>query len=291
MDKQRQKGWLFAALGMLLVSTDAIFARVSDTDAFSLVWLVSLFSLPLCLLLNNRFETLRPWAALKAQPVVLLSLAALVAFTQLCFFAAIHHTYIANVVAIVAAGPVFVAVGAGLFLGERTSQRVWVAISITVVGILIIVVPSLGSLHMEGDFYALITIVGFSATLLILRSHRELSRFLVFSASAALVLIVGAPWVDITAQPASAWMCAAAMGLVFNTGGRILYANAPRFAPSSEVALFNPVETVAATLWGWWFFMEVPSLQTLFGAVIVVSGVVFGTVGWRSKKGVERDVS
>jgi len=278
MGNQRQKGWLLAGLGMLLVSTDAVFARVAGTDAFSLIWLVSLFSLPLCVLLNLRLETLRPWAALKAQPVVILSLAGLMAGTQLCFFAAVQNTYVANVVAIVAAGPVFVALGAGVFLGERTSTRVWLAISVTVLGILIIVTPSLGSLNMRGDFYALLTIVGFSTTLLILRKHRELSRFLIFSASAALVLLLGAPWVELSAQPASAWLCAAAMGLFFNTGGRVLYANAPRFAPSSEVALFNPVETVAATVWGWWFFAEVPSTQTLLGATVVVLAVIMGTV-------------
>ncbi|MGB0866632.1 MAG: DMT family transporter [Granulosicoccaceae bacterium] len=276
--QDRRTGWLLAASGMLLVSTDAVFVRAAGTGAVELAWLVALFCLPLCLWLNWRFEVLRPLQALRAHPVVLTVLALLVVLTQLCFFAAVEHTQIANVVAIVAAGPLFVALGAGVFLGERTSPRVWAAIAISGLGIALIVAPSLGSAHMVGDLLALVTIIGFSATLLLLRSYPELSRFLVFSASAALLLVLGLPWVEPLEQPLSAWLCAAAMGLVFNTGGRVLYANAPRFAPSSEVALFNPVETVAATLWGVLFFAEVPSLQVFIGAVVVLLGLVLGTL-------------
>lgn len=264
---------------MLLVSTDAVFIRISGTDPLSLVWMVSVFTLPVCWMLNQRLETLRLSTALRQQPVLICVLSALFASTQLCFLTAVQHTHIANVVAIVAAGPVFVALGARVFLGERTPARVWFAIGVTVVGILTIVSPSLGSANFQGDLYALLAIAGFSVSLLLLRQHPEMSRYLVFSASAALTLVVGLFWVDVFNQPQSAWLCAAAMGLFFNTGGRILYANAPRFAPSSEVALFNPVETVAATLWGWWFFLEIPSAQVIIGAVVVISGVVLGTVG------------
>lgn len=264
---------------MLLVSTDAVFARISGTDTFHLAWMLSLFSLPVCLLMNRHYETKRPMEVLRAEPVALLSIAALFAITQISFLTAVNHTQIANVVAIVAAGPVFVAVGAGIFLGEKTRAQVWLGIGISLLGIALIVLPAIGGGQMFGNGLALFTIVGFSAGLLLLRRHPEMSRYVVFSASSALVLVVLAPWMQPLQQPTSAWLSAAAMGLCFNTAGRIAYANAPRFAPSSEVALFNPVETIAATCWGVLLFSEIPSWQTVAGASIVLVGVFVGTMG------------
>lgn len=275
----QHKGWLLAASGMLLVSTDAVFVRLSGTDAVELAWLVALFAAPVCWALNRRFETLRPLQAARQHPVLLGVLALLFALTQLCFFAAVERTQIANVVAVVAAGPLFVALGAGVFLGERTAPRVWAAIALSSAGIVLIVLPSLGTVQLVGDLFALATIVFFSASLLLLRRHPQLSRFLLFSASAVVLLVVALPWVQPWQQPWTAWACAAAMGLLFNTGGRLLYANAPRYAPSGEVALFNPVETLAATAWGALFFAEVPSAQVLLGAGVVLLGLLLGTVG------------
>ncbi len=268
---------------MLLVSTDAVFVRLSGTSALNLAWLSALFSLPVCLLLNRRYEHLGPVAAFREHPLPLLILASLFAFTQLCFLASIEHTLIANTVAIVAAGPVFVAVGARLFLRERTSTRVWTAIVLSLVGILMIVAPSLGSAHLLGDSLALLTICCFSVSLLVLRRYPMLSRYLVFSFSAMIMLLICVPWLQLSELPLSAWLCAASMGLLFNTGGRVLYANAPRFAPSSEVALFNPVETVAATGWAWWLFAETPTGQSLLGTAIIIGAVFYGSFASRAR--------
>ena len=87
-----------------------------------------------------------------------------------------------------------------------------------------------------------------------------------------------APFADPLGLDARAYLCAAAMGLLFNTAGRIAHSNAPRFAPSSEVALFTPVETVAATLWAWLAFAEVPEATTMVGAAVIVAGVLYGTL-------------
>lgn len=81
-------------------------------------------------------------------------------------------------------------------------------------------------------------------------------------------------------QRSRGWLFAAigGMGVVFNPLGRIFHASAPRYAPAAEVALFTPVETVAAPIWAWLAFQEVPPEQTVFGAVVIVAGVLYGTV-------------
>ena len=68
------------------------------------------------------------------------------------------------------------------------------------------------------------------------------------------------------------------MGLCFNPLGQLANSTAPRFAPVSEVALFTPIETVAGTVWAALFLSEVPRPAAVMGAVVVLAGVLYGTV-------------
>ena len=86
------------------------------------------------------------------------------------------------------------------------------------------------------------------------------------------------PQVDWSAIDSRALLAGAGMGLIFNPTGRMLYSSAPRFAPASEVAVFAPVETVAATVWVWVAFGEQPALTTVLGGVIVISSVMLATI-------------
>jgi drug/metabolite transporter (DMT)-like permease len=57
----------------------------------------------------------------------------------------------------------------------------------------------------------------------------------------------------------------------------MLYSAAPRYVPTAEVALFAPVETVAATIWAWLAFAEVPATQTVIGGIIVLGAIALAT--------------
>lgn len=274
----RPLGWLLAGIGMLLVSTDAPFVRWADTDARVITGLVAAFSLPVyCAILCQRGIT-DHWLAFRSLMLPCAAVALVLGLCQLSFVAAVNHTQIANVVAIVAAGPVLAALGAWIFLGERTGARVWVAIAITVLGILIIVWPSLGQPSFRGNLLALSAISFYIVATLIFRRHPDMSRVFALTLAAFVTLLICSPGFVGASIGAQVWLAAIGMGFCFNTVGRICMASATRHAPPSEVALFFPVETVAATAWAWLFFSEIPSQQTLLGAAIVIAGVLLGTV-------------
>ena len=42
--------------------------------------------------------------------------------------------------------------------------------------------------------------------------------------------------------------------------------------------MFTPIETVAASLWAWIGFSEVPEGWTVVGGVIVLLGMLYGTI-------------
>ncbi|MEM8924411.1 MAG: DMT family transporter [Actinomycetota bacterium] len=278
MDADRRTGWLLAVTGILLVSTDSLFIRLAEADGLTIGFLVSLASLPIFVVLWRLEARRRPAAGrVQARPIAVVGV--LGAVSSLSFITAVTRTDVANVVAIVAAAPVMAGVLARFALGERVARRVWVAMAGTTAGIAVVVWGSLGRPTLMGDLLAVSAVAAFSAAIVVWRRHPDLSRYLGLAVSSGLVVAATAPFVLPLAASPRTYLAAGAMGLLFNPAGRIAHSTAPRFAPAAEVALFVPVETVAATLWAWLAFAEVPRSSTVIGAVIIVAGVLHGTVG------------
>ncbi len=278
MDRRR-RGWVFAALGMLLVSTDSFFIRWSEEDSWTINFWVSFFSLILYLGIALVSREPGPVAAYRAGRWPLVAVAVGAALSQLAFVTAVTRTSVANVVVIVAATPIVAAFIGKVFLGESTSRRVWTAIAITFAGVLIIVARSVGEPTLDGDLLAIGAITAFAVNMNIWRRFPEMSRVTGLGTAAILVMIAAVVAGVNFGIDGRALFAVVGMGLVFNPLGRLFHTNAPRFAPTSEVAMFTPIETVAASLWAWIGFSEVPEAWTVVGGVVVISGMLYGTLG------------
>lgn len=277
-ENERTKGWALAATGMLFVSTDALFVRLAEASTWNIAFLVACFSLPIFLSLAWRFDDRASRANIRRDARPLLLVGALASVSQLAYIGAVKQTSVANVVTIVASAPIIAAVIAWLVFGEKTSRRVWTAIGITVVGIGIVVLGSLGQPSLDGDLLALLAILAFGASINVWRVNPEMSVFVGLALSTTTMLIISAFLVDFSLIDTRAVLASFGMGAVFNPLGRICHASSPRYAPAAEVALFTPVETVAAPIWAWLAFRESPPGQTMIGAFIIVLGVLYGTV-------------
>lgn len=275
---QRRLGWGLAALGMLLVSTDTLFIRLSRADPWDMAFLVALFALPIMCVLAWRVDdrASRDGIAAHARPLLIVSM--LAGVSQIAFIAAVTRTSVANVVTIVAAAPILAALVGWLVFGERTTRRVWTAIGITVIGIIVVVAGSLGSPTLDGDLLAMLAIAAFGASINVWRRYPDMSVFVGLGGSAFIMLAISVWFMDPANFDTRLVLAAIGMGMIFNPLGRICHASAPRFASASEVALFTPVETVTAPIWAWLAFSEVPPAQTVAGAVIIIAGVLYGTV-------------
>ena len=283
MVEGRERGWLLAGVGMLLVSTDSYFIRLADFDAWTISFVFAVAStISLGALFAIRSDV-SPVRLVRRSPWPFAGIVLLSALTQLSFVGAVNNTSVSNVVVIVAATPVISAGLAWLLLRERTERRTAIAIAITVLGIVIVVGNSLGSPSLDGDLLALLAIALVSLSLVLWRHHPEIDRPLALALSSATMAILTAPFASLAEAPVRVFVAAGLMGLVFNPLGRMSYTTAPKYAPTAEVALFTPVETVAATVWAWVFFSERPSIATVIGGVIVLAAVLWGTVGGRSR--------
>lgn len=270
-----------------MVSTDSAFIRAADFDAWTIAFVFgvgSAISLSIVFAVTSQESAA---TAFRTAPATISVLALFAALSQIAFTAAVNHTAVSNVVVIVASTPIFAAVMAWLFLRERTERRVQIAIAITVVGVLIVVSGSFGQPTLDGDLLAVAAILMFSFSVIIWRQRPDVNRALTLALSSATMALITAPFASVGDAPMRVFIAGGLMGMVFNPIGRISYTNAPRFAPASEVALFTPVETVAATIWAWVFFSERPSVQTVIGGVVVIGAVLWGTIGGR--KSLPRD--
>lgn len=269
---------MLAGVGMLSVSTDSLWIRLSEADAVDVAFWVACCSVPLYTALSHRMDGCWPLEAFRRHPWQQLIIGALTGGSQLCFVIAITQTRVANVVAIVAAVPLLAAVSAWIWLRERISRKMAIAIAITMAGIGAIVSSSVGEPTLTGDLLGVLAIVGFAVSLTMWRRYPDMSRLVGLSIGGVMTVVA----LVYSASPLSldvrAYLSIAAMGLVFNPFGRLALSNAPRFAPVADVALFSPIETVAGTIWAAAFFNELPRPVAAVGAAIVLVGVFYGTV-------------
>ncbi len=268
---------------MLVVSTDSFFVRWSRAEVWDLVFWVALISLVTYFVTGSRSESMNPIRSWRRFPIPLTAIAVLSTVSQISYITAVTRTTVSNVVVIVGASPVTVALVGRVFFSEKTSRRVWTAIVLTFAGMTVIVAGSVGEPNFDGDLLAVAAVLAFSIGVNIWRRWPEMSRIVGLSMAAVLSVVVASFFASPLALDGRAYLACLGMGLL-NPLGRLLHTNAPRYAPAAEVALFTPVETVAASVWAWLAFSEVPAVGTVIGAVIIVAGVLYGTIASRERR-------
>lgn len=275
----RPLGLLLAATGMFLVSTDSLFIRIADLDGWTIAFFASLWSTPVMWTITTRSLGRDLPDRFREFRTPLLASGFLGACSTTAFITAVTKTDVANVVAIIAAAPIFAAVFARIALGERTSPRTWLGIAGAVTGILVIVGGSLGGGGIGGDLLAVLAISIFGVNLTIWRRHPELPRTVLVALTATFSVLITAVPADPSTLHGDALLATLAMGCLFGPAARFCMSTATRYAPPAEVSLFTPIETVCGTAWAWIWFDEVPPTATFVGAAVVLAAVTYGVTG------------
>ena len=279
----RRLGLLLAFSGMFLVSTDSLLIRVaerdSEVDGWTIAFMVGLFSTPVTwsIAIRSLGRAVVPTVVSWKRTLLLTGILGAVGTTS--FLTAVTLTAASNVVAIIAAAPIFSAVLARMTLRERTSGRTWRAIGATVVGVTVIVGGSMAAGGGGGDLLALVAIMVFSVNLVIWRRYPDLPRTLVVAATATATALATAIPADTSLLDRRALVATLLMGGFFGPTARLCMSTATRHAMAAEVSLFTPVETIAASFWVWMWFDEVPPPPTFIGGTIVVVAVYYGQTG------------
>lgn len=212
------------------------------------------------------------------------------------WIASLSLTTVSSSVVLVSTQPIFVALLSTFFLHEAASARQWLGILVAVGGAVVIGWGDFGrgGDALTGDLLAVAGAVFVSGYYVIGRHLRQrldlwLYIFLVYGIAAAAFLLLGAlhPDVALVGYPRQDWFIFLALAagpmMLGHTG--VNYALRYLRAYVANLALLG--EPVGATLIAWLLpaIHEVPGVQTLFGALLILTGIVLG-VQRRSKSGV-----
>jgi drug/metabolite transporter (DMT)-like permease len=273
----RATGVLLALSGVLLISLDSLWIRLSRAGSWDVAFWVGLFTfIGISIVIPLRTgESIVAIVRRDRSPLVASSLLNTVSVTM--FIVAVGLTTVANTVAIIAAAPIAAAVVARLMIGERPSTRVWWAIAGSVVGILAIVAGSIGAGSVTGDAAAVVAVLAFAGNVTLWRRYRAISRLGVIGLGGLFTALVTFVPADPFGIDGGALAILAVMGLLTGPVGRVSLASSTRYMPAAQVGLFTPVETVAATAWAWLFLSEAPPTATVIGGVIVIVSVLYGS--------------
>ena len=190
-----------------------------------------------------------------------------------CYLFALLLTTVANVMFIIGATPVFVAIAAWFVIGERVRPVTWVAMIVALGGIGMMVANDLASGRLLGSLVALGVIVTFGGMIVTLRRSKTVDML----PATCLGGVVGGAAAFFMAGDlvisGHDLVLSLLMGSVQFGAGFTLITLGTRYVPAAEVSLLGLVEPILATLWVWVFVNEVPTTLTLVGAAIVVVAV------------------
>ncbi len=192
-----------------------------------------------------------------------------------CYFYAIAHLHLAEATLLNYSTPLFIPFIAWMWLREGIAPKLWWAIIIGFIGILLILKPGL-------DLFSAASVIGLAsgvfaalAMVSIRRlSHTEPTSRIVFYFS--LVCTVGSAlplwWYWRTPEP-QLWLWLVAMGALASAA-QMLLTRAYAYAPAAQVGPFTYITVIFAAIAAWIFWGEILDVMSVAGAALVCLGGV-----------------
>lgn len=187
---------------------------------------------------------------------------------------ALRETSVTHVAVIFATAPFCAAILGWLFLRERPARTAVIASGIALIGAVVMVgLGGEGTLY--GDAIAVVSVIAFSALILISKSNPSIPSLPASVLSVLVTTVVAVPFLTEFSIPYSDLPMLAGFGVVNSALAILLFMIGARHLPSIQTALIGALETPLAPLWVWMAFGIAPGLLTLAGGAIVVGAVVW----------------
>jgi drug/metabolite transporter (DMT)-like permease len=283
-----RKGVLLMVGAGLCWSTGGLFVRnVTLADPWEIVLWRSLFMV--VFLAGTIIAMHRSAALAKVHAVgrsgVLSGL--LLASTFFFFIGSITHTTVANTLALMSTGPLFVALAGRAFLGETVHARTWAAIAVALAGIALMFAEGLDGGRTAGNLLALGVPIAFALNVVVLRrTHADIDMVPAVMLAGLFSIVFAAPLALPLQASASDVATLAGMGILQLGLGCLLMTLATRHLPAGEIGLFALLETILGPLWVWLGVGERPSDLAIVGGAVVVGAVVANH--WASSRAAAR---
>jgi drug/metabolite transporter (DMT)-like permease len=277
---EERRGLLLVGLAVVLFSTSPVLVRWAagtltayEITAGRMVIAGSLV-LGLAVLRRERLPQMGEWPRFAFYGLI-------AALHFVLYIASLEYTSIAHSLALVYTAPIFVALFSWIYLKESLAPRKWIGIVIAIVGVAILAgfEPAFDSRMLFGDLLAVGSAICFAIYSVAGRSQRDRFQLFAYAGSvytiAALYLL---PAALLNLSPGGyTWTAIAsvvALGVLPLGIGHTLYNAALRRVSATSVNLIATQEVTGGVLLGILFLNEIPSLNSIFGALITLAGIV-----------------
>jgi drug/metabolite transporter (DMT)-like permease len=196
------------------------------------------------------------------------------------WFIALPHVSMADMTAIGFTSPIFVMIGAVVFLGEKITRARWVAAAIGFLGVIVIVGPAGGG-NLHYDLMMLLSSPLFAASFLITKalSRRDKAEVIVVWQSITVTLfslpLAVLHWTWPSAWQWGAFLICGALG----SAGHYCMTRAFRTADISATQPIKFLDLLWTSIAGFLVFGDVPGPWTIAGAA-----VIFASTSWLARR-------
>ncbi len=266
----QQKGSLLAFVAVMFITPDSLFIRLSSIDTWGLVFyrgIIPFFTVFFGMLLIYRLNFFKILMTSGIHGIIYVITFSI---TNITFVVSIQNTNVANTLVMIATAPMLSAILGSIFLKEPPDKKTLISIIITFLSVIYIFFDSLKLGNFYGDILGFITAIGLAVGAVTIRSAKSknlvpaavVGKLLV--ATFALLFVENFALInqDLIIVPL---MCILCVAIPF-----VLVTIAPRFIPAAEVNLFFLLETIIGPIWVWLIIKEQPSVETLFGGVVII---------------------
>ena len=200
---------------------------------------------------------------------------------MITFIYSITNTSAAVTLLCLAAMPFFTALLGFLFLKEKISFNVWIAIGIATVGIIIIALGNTEKSSLIGLIFGMTSSIGFSIFSVTLRWRKETPKFTTVAVAGLFCVIVALAFIAINKSQILSTSYNGAMFSLHGTIvclGLILYSIGSRAIPAAELTLLSLTEVIGGIFWVWlplFGINEVPSANTIIGGFFLFMSIIY----------------
>ncbi len=199
-------------------------------------------------------------------------------FALICVYYALLHMPFAEATVIQYLNPLFTAILAAIFLGERLHKVTLIAIILSLIGLFLVVQPAIllntqtTSFSMWVAFIALLGAIGSAVAYVLVRklaANNDSSVIILYFPLVALpisLLLLGRSFVM---PEGITWLILLMVG-VFTQVGQWGLTKAIQLSPAGDAMSLSYMQVVFALLLGIAFFNEIPNMLALLGIVIIV---------------------
>jgi len=273
-----RRGGLLVACAALCWSSGGLIARLVGTSPWTTnFWRSAFASVFLIMVLSGlrRRSIVAQWRA-GGRPVLMAAVCMAAAST--CFILALAHTSVANTLMLMSTGPYVAGLLGYLVLGERVAARTWVAMSVALAGVVIMVSRSYGRGSIVGDVLAILTAGSFAVATVIVRRHPEIEMAPAAALATTLTALVALPLAEPIVTTSRDLAPLALFGIGQFGVGFLLFMAGARLLPVAETSLIGMLEVVLGPLWVWLVIGERPDSASLAGGALILAALFVNAI-------------